>query len=187
MSYRLFPVYVDPGFDGGFADGLERHVREAGFELRCESTDFGPRAHSEDNRENPCFLCSRLRRQRLFETADQLGCGKVALGHHKDDIIETLFINMCYAGEISTMVPSQSFFQGRFTVIRPLAMVEEDHVRRFTTELGLPVFTNPCPSAEHSKRHEIKTMLNRLYRSNRKIKGNLFRAMSRVRVDYLLG
>ena len=93
-----------------------------------ETTDFGVVAHSPENRENPCFLCSRLRRKRLFEIADELNCTKLALGHHKDDIIETLFMNMCYAGEISTMKPSQSFFEGKFTVIRPLAYADEDSI-----------------------------------------------------------
>lgn len=186
IRYQLFPIYIDPGFEGGFSDELAAFVSETGSSLRVEKTDYGILSHSEVNRENPCFLCSRLRRKRLFEIADELGCRKLALGHHKDDIIETLFMNMCYAGEISTMVPLQTLFQGRFTIIRPLALADEDSIQRFSEELQFPRFINPCPSAALSKRHEIKTLLNQLYRSNRKIKGNIFRSMSRVKPEYLL-
>ncbi|OQX28137.1 MAG: tRNA 2-thiocytidine(32) synthetase TtcA [Desulfobacteraceae bacterium IS3] len=186
VKYKLFPIYIDPGFEGGFADALEIYCTEMGYDLRVEHTDCGIVGHSAENRENPCFLCSRLRRKRLFEIADELGCSKVALGHHKDDIIETLFLNMCYAGEISTMLPSQSLFQGRFTVIRPLAFTDENIIRRFATSRHFPEFVNPCPSAGISKRREIKTLLSRLYTANRKVKGNLFRAMSHVKPEYLL-
>jgi tRNA 2-thiocytidine biosynthesis protein TtcA len=93
---------------------------------------------------------------------------------------------MCYAGEISTMVPSQSMFKDKFTVIRPLAFVDEQTIKRFAAEQRLPKFVNPCPSAKASKRKEIKDLLNQLYRSNRKIKGNIFRAMSHVKTEYLL-
>jgi tRNA 2-thiocytidine biosynthesis protein TtcA len=186
VAYELFPVYVDPGFEGGFAEDLRRQCRDMGLELRVEYTNYGRVAHSSQNRENPCFLCARLRRKRLFEIAHELGCRKVALGHNKDDIIETFFMNICYAGEVSTMVPAQSFFDGLFTIIRPLAFVEEDLVRRFIHQKGLPIFQNPCPSASHTKRQEIKDMLHKLYRSNPKIKGNVFRAMHHVKLDYLL-
>ena len=186
VAYELFPVYVDPGFDGGFAEDLRRQCRDIGLDLRVEYTDYGPLAHSSHNRENPCFLCARLRRKRLFEIAHELGCRKVALGHNKDDIIETFFMNICYAGEVSTMVPAQPFFDGLFTIIRPLAYVEEDLIRRFIRQKGLQIFQNPCPSAGHSKRQEIKDMLQKLYRTNPKIKGNVFRAMHHVKLDYLL-
>jgi len=127
-----------------------------------------------------------LRRKRLFELADELNCNKLALGHNKDDIIETLFINMCYSGEISTMVPAQSMFQGKFTIIRPLAYTDEDTIRRFASESKFPEFINPCPTSQTSKRKEIKTMLHQLYYSNRKIKGNIFRALSHYKPEYLL-
>ena len=84
------------------------------------------------------------------------------------------------------MIPSQTFFKGRFTVIRPLAFVDEDLIKRFAKEHNFPDFINQCPSAGTSKRHEIKTLLNQLYSNNRKIKGNIFRAMSNVKNDYLL-
>jgi len=186
VNYDLFAVYIDPGFKRGFGRTLEKYCEESGYKLRVEYTDYGIVGHSEKNRENPCFLCSRLRRKRLFEIADELGCNKLALGHTKDDIIETLFLNICYAGEISTMIPSQTFFKGRFTVIRPLAFVDEDLIRRFAKEQNFPGFINQCPSAGTSKRHEIKTLLKQLYRNNRKIKGNIFRAMSNVNNEYLL-
>ncbi|MGD8470676.1 MAG: ATP-binding protein [Desulfobacteraceae bacterium] len=186
INVELFPVYVDPGFEGGFSESLQSYTADIGLALRVELTDYGILGHSTVNRENPCFLCSRLRRKRLFEIANELGCNKLALGHNKDDIIETLFLNICYAGEISTMVPSQTFFQEKFTVIRPLAYADENLIRSFANEQRFPEFVNPCPSAKHSKRQEIKAVLNQLYRSNKKIKGNIFRAMSRVKCDYLL-
>lgn len=186
ISYELFPVYIDPGYEGSFGESLEWYGKKNGFSIRAEYTDYGVVAHSSENRENPCFLCSRLRRKRLFEIAAELGCPKLALGHNKDDIIETLFMNICYAGEISTMMPAQTFFQNKFTVIRPLAFADEQLIRKFAREQKFPEFINACPSADNSKRKEMKTFLEQLYRTNKKIKGNIFRAMSHVNTDYLL-
>ena len=186
INYKLIALYIDPGFEGSFSEPLEMFCKKKGYPLRIDYTDHGLLGHSPENLENPCFLCSRLRRKRLFELADALGCNKLALGHNKDDIIETLFLNMCYAGEISTMVPAQSMFQEKFTVIRPLAFADEEMIRRFITEKRFPEFINPCPTATASKRQEIKTLLNQLYRSNKKVKGNIFRAMSHVKPEYLL-
>jgi tRNA 2-thiocytidine biosynthesis protein TtcA len=186
IRYELEAIYVDPGFAGSFAEPLEEYSRQMGFRLRVESSDCGMVAHSPANRENPCFLCARIRRRLLFQTADALGCNKVALGHNKDDVIETLFLNICYAGEISTMVPRQTFFNGRFTVIRPLAFADAHTIRRFAKQEDLPDFENSCPTAQVSKRREIKMLLDQLYRSNKKIKGNILRAMQNVRPDYLL-
>ncbi len=110
INYELFAVYIDPGFEESFSEPLAEYWNKTGLELKIEDTDYGILAHSSENRENPCFLCSWLRRKRLFEIADELGCNKLALGHNKDDIIETLFMNICYAGEISTMLPFPVFF-----------------------------------------------------------------------------
>ena len=185
IDYRLTAVFVDPGFEQSCAEVLKDHCDRAGLPLRVEHTDFGPRAHSGANTENPCFLCSRLRRRRLFEIAGELGCRKLALGHNKDDIIETLFLNMCYAGEISTMLPLQSMFDGAVEVIRPLAYADKALIRKFAQREKLPVFRNPCPSAQTSRRRHIRLMLEKLYKSNPKIKGNLFRSIHRVKLDYL--
>ncbi len=186
ISYELFPIHVDPGFEGSDISLLEEYCTRMNYNLRVERTDFGIRAHRKENRENPCFSCSRLRRKRLFEVASELGCNKLALGHHKDDIIETLFMNMCYGGTISTMLPSQSLFHGGFTIIRPLSYIDEDMIARFAEKKDFPMFRNACPSEKHSKRYEIKQMLSELYKTNRKIKGNIFRSMSHVNTDYLL-
>jgi tRNA 2-thiocytidine biosynthesis protein TtcA len=186
VAYELTAVHVDPGFEGGFSEPLLRYCEQAGFPLRIEYTDYGLQGHSPENRENPCFLCSRLRRKRLFEIADEFDCNKIALGHNKDNIIETLFLNIFYSGEISTMVPFQPFFKGRFTVIRPLALADEKLIVSFARNQKYPEFVNPCPTAGNSKRQQIKILLNQLYRSNKKIKGNIFRAMSHVNLEYLL-
>jgi len=186
IHYSLLVIYIDLGFEGDPAHLIEDYCKTMGYPLRLEHTDYGIQGHSEKNRENPCFLCSRLRRKRLFELAYELGCNKLALGHNMDDIIETLFLNMCYSGEISTMVPWQPLFKGKLTVIRPLAFLDEATIKRFADDHGFPNFENPCPTSKTSKRSEIKKMLDSLYRRNKKIKGNIFRAMSHVKLDYLL-
>jgi tRNA 2-thiocytidine biosynthesis protein TtcA len=186
ISYELFGIYIDPGFNDGYADALRSWAERSGFHLRVEFTNNGILAHGRDNSENPCFLCARLRRKRIFEIAKQLACNKIALGHHKDDIIETFFINICYAGIMSAMRPSLSLFDGQLTIIRPLSFVDEERILKFAKSQHFPEFNNPCPSAKSSKRNEIKTLLNQLYLNNHNIKGNIFRSLSHVNKEYLL-
>jgi len=186
VSYELFPVYIDPGFPEGFDQAFDLWAKRHNFFLRIDYTDNGIVAHSRENLENPCFLCARRRRRRLFEIAEELGCNKIAFGHHKDDIVETFFINICYTGVMGTMCPMQSVFDGRFQIIRPLAFVDEERIRRFARDHQFPEFNNPCPTAKTSKRREIKDALSHLYQGKRKIKNNIFRSLSHVNQDYLL-
>ncbi len=186
VKFDLLPVYVDPGFPESFSDELYHYVQRKYDRLLIEKTDHGILAHSDENRENPCFLCSRLRRKRLFEIAHDNRCKKIALGHNKDDIIETLFINIFYSGKIGTMKPRQSFFNGTLDIIRPLSYVEENEIISFGEQAGIPAFVNSCPSAGITKRGEIKEMLGKMYKNNKHIKGNIFRAMGNVATEYLL-
>jgi tRNA 2-thiocytidine biosynthesis protein TtcA len=184
IQYDLVAVHVDLGFDGT-GERIKPYLSQMGIPYHIDKTRIGPLAHSEINRENPCFLCARLRRQRLFELADSMGCAKLALAHHRDDIIETLLINMFYAGEIGTMTPHQTLFEGRFSIIRPLALTDEDAIRRYARARELPVIESGCPGAKGSKRSEIKAILAELAQKNTKVKGNLFRSMQNIRGNYL--
>jgi tRNA 2-thiocytidine biosynthesis protein TtcA len=184
-KYRLTAVHVDPGFGADSAGQMERFFSTNGFDYRLFRSDIGPRAHSAENRENPCFLCSRLRRKILFDLAQELGCERIALGHHKDDVIETFFINVFYGASVSTMLPVQSFFGGKVKVVRPFYMVDEDRLRRHAKVMGWPAVDLGCPTAGSSKRQEVKDLLNRLYRSNRKVRGNIFHALQNVKSEYL--
>ncbi len=186
ISFELLPIYIDAGFEDSFARELERHVRQMNGSLKIEYTAYGVQAHAAGNSENPCFICSRLRRKKLFEVARQNHCGKIALGHTRDDIIETLFINMFYAGKIATMKPCQSFFNGTLDIIRPLAYVDKKEVTACCQLLDLPEFINNCPSANSTKRTDVRKMLEQLYQHNKHIKGNIFRAMGNIAADYLL-
>jgi tRNA 2-thiocytidine biosynthesis protein TtcA len=186
IKYNITAAHVDPGFGGDGASRMKSYFEEHGFTYRIITGDFGPRAHSPENLENPCFFCARHRRKQVFELADELGCNKIALGHHKDDIIETLFINIFYGGSISTMLPVQDFFGGKIRVIRPLFMADEHIIMRYIKEMELPIIETCCPTSGKSKRAEIKNMLITLYKTNRKIKGNIFHALQNVKTEYLL-
>jgi tRNA 2-thiocytidine biosynthesis protein TtcA len=186
-SFSLVAVNIDMGFDPTYQGYtiLENYLREEQYDYVMEKTDIGPLSHSDYNKKNPCFLCSRLRRKRIFEIAAEKGCNKIALAHHRDDIIETLLINMFYGREISTMMPNQSIFGGKMNIIRPLSYIREGLVKKYAGERGLPVFKNPCPSSDVSKRIYVKNLLNQMEKDNRKVRDNLFRAMGHVKPDYL--
>ncbi len=186
VDYEIKAIYLDPGFADGYSSALKQYCNEQAYPLTVEITDHGIQGHSPENLKSPCFLCSRLRRKRLFEMADEWHCNKLALGHHKDDIIETLFLNMFFSGQISSMHPAQRMFEGRLTVIRPLAYIEEELIKRFAREQAFPQFVTTCPSAENSKRQTVRSLLNDLYSIDSNIKGNIFRSLRNVRSDYLL-
>jgi tRNA 2-thiocytidine biosynthesis protein TtcA len=186
IHYELLAVHIDLGFDPEPAARLKAFFQREGFTYRIITTDYGLRAHSSENRENPCFWCARLRRTALFKEAQQLGCRKIAFGHNQDDFIETFFLNICYSGQVAGMVPRQPFFSGEVVVIRPLALVASTKVEKLSARLGLPVVQNPCPSSQLNKRQELRIFLETLYRRNRKVRGNIFHAMSHVNSEYLL-
>ena len=186
IHYELFPVYIDLGFDSGRAEILKKYFETQGLLYHIEFTDIGRRANSAENRENPCFLCSWERRKRLFHLANRFKCNKIALGHHKDDIIETLLLNIFYSAEISTMLPLQSLFKGKVALIRPLALLEEKKIERFAREMELPVGPSGCPSSGKTKRKVVKDLIETLSKKDRRVKGNIFRALSNIKLDYTL-
>ncbi len=184
IRYDLFPVHIDLGFGSERANALKRFFESHGLSYHIEFTDIGRRANSPENRENPCFLCSWERRKRLFQLAHRYKCNKIAFGHHKDDIIETLLLNIFYSAEISTMLPLQRLFRGKITLIRPLALIEEREIERYAREKGLPFGPSGCPVSGKTKRSEIKELIRTLEKSNPKIKGNIFRALSNIKLEY---
>jgi tRNA 2-thiocytidine biosynthesis protein TtcA len=186
-DYTVTAVHIDLGFEGSGEDvaQLEATLAKTGCEYVIDRTEFGPLAHSEVNRKNPCFLCSRLRRRRIFEIADARGCNKIALAHHRDDMIETMLLNMFYSREISTMMPKQQIFGGTLHIIRPLAYIREELIKKFARERKLPVVANRCPTSDNSRRHYIKELLRALEKDNRLIRDNIFRAMKNVKKDYM--
>ncbi len=185
--FSLVAVNIDPGFDPTYAgyDALEGHLKAGGYDYVMEKTEIGTLSHSEVNRKNPCFLCSRLRRKRIFEIAAEKGCTKIAFAHHRDDITETLLINLFYGREISTMVPNQRIFGGEMHIIRPLAYLREPLVKRYAKERGFPAIENGCPTSTTSRRRYVKELLDRLETDNRRVRDNIWLAMGHVKPDYL--
>lgn len=188
-NIKLFGVYVDAGF-GENVDNrcniIQDYFADAGIEGKVLRTEIGPYAHSDANRENPCFLCSRMRRKMIFESAEEYGCNKIVFGHHRDDIIETLFLNMIFGREISTMAPNLAVFQGKYHVLRPLVFVEEFLLKKFAIEQSIPNFDQECPTDGNSKRQYIKEMLDKLDDDFKGARVNIFNSMKRVKTEYLL-
>ncbi len=187
-KFSFIAVNIDMGFAPDYVayNQLEKYLQENNYPYVMEKTDIGLLAHSDYNKKNPCFLCSRLRRKRIFEIADAEGCNKIAFAHHRDDIIETLLINMFYGREISTMMPNQSIFDGKLHIIRPLAYLKEELVKKYSRERQFPKVKNCCPTSNTSKRVYIKNLLNELERDNKEVRDNIYKSMSHVKPDYLL-
>jgi tRNA 2-thiocytidine biosynthesis protein TtcA len=187
-EFSFIAVNIDMGFDATYKkyDRLEKYFQKNNYSYIMEKTEIGNLAHSDFNKKNPCFLCSRLRRKRIFEIADAEGCNKIAFAHHRDDIIETLLINMFYGREISTMVPNQSIFGGKLHIIRPLVYLKEELVKKYSKERRFPVLKNDCPTSKTSKRIYIKKLLDRLEKDNKEIRDNIYKSMSHVKPDYLV-
>jgi tRNA 2-thiocytidine biosynthesis protein TtcA len=164
----------------------QEYISRYGSTLIIEKTDIFKRSHLPENTKNPCFLCARMRRKRVYEMAEKLCCSKIAMAHHKDDIVETLLLNIFFSREISTMVPRQKTFGGKFEIIRPLAFVEERLLQQYAWKNTFPVIENPCPEKGKSKRRFIKDLLLRLEKEDPKLKNNIFQSMKNVKKDFLL-
>jgi len=186
IRYDLFAVYIDNGFDSKTGSKVEEQLRNIGVSYRIERTDFREKAVAAENGKSICYHCARLRRNLLFATAEQQNFNKIAFGHHKDDILETFFINLLYAGNLSTMVPNQKLFDGRVNIIRPMAYLDKNDIREIAAKADIIPVKNPCPQDEDSKRHNTRKVVALLSELDPKIKANMFAALSNIRQEYLL-
>jgi len=186
IDYELLAVHLDMGFEENQAHAVEKELRQLKIPYHLEITDLGRKALEAEDGRSGCFHCARQRRIRLFQLAESLGFNKLAFGHHKEDIIETFFLNLLYGGNLSTMVPNQVLFQGRLTLIRPLAFLEKKDIEAIGSAIQLTPVPNPCPLAVHSRREKVRRFLAQLYREEEMSKSNIFAALSNVKTDYLL-
>jgi len=193
ISYDLAAVHIDmePNRDGPGSSALEVQHQLSQFHLpvavvpaewRPESSAMESNVHQKD----VCFTCARHRRRQLFDFARRSNWNKIALGHHKDDIVETFFLNICFAGNISTMVPKQELFSGRLALIRPLSFVEKSEIRLLAEKIGITPVRTTCPLGEQTRRLEIRQVLDKLYEQIPDAKKRIFAALANVRHDYLL-
>ena len=186
IDYELLAVHLDMGFDEASVGPVIEQLEKIGVPSLIEKTTIGSKAIEAEDGKSGCFYCARNRRTRLFEIAREKDFTKIALGHHKEDIIETFFINMFYGGNLSTMMPRQDLFDCRLALIRPLAYLEKKAIYQMARAATIAPVKNPCPLAGDSKREKIRALLGSIYEEDPDIKSTIFAALGNVRPDYLL-
>lgn len=188
FPFSIVAVNVDQGHPGFPESVLPEYFEREGYEYRIVKED----TYSVVKEKIPvgktyCSLCSRLRRGILYTVASEIGATKIALGHHKDDLIETLLLNLFYAGQMKAMPPRLHSDDGRHVVIRPLAYSSESDIASLAAQKGFPIIPcDLCGSQENLHRQAIKRLIADLDRENPKVRGNLFAALSNVRPSHLL-
>lgn len=130
---------------------------------------------------SPCFRCAWQRRKALFNLADRLNCNKLAFGHHADDIAETVLMNLFYNASIRRMEPRADLFNGRLTVIRPLALTEERDIVPFVQAAGFPIQGEPCPYGQNSRRTLVRRILREVEQECHQVKRHIYRAIENNR------
>lgn len=188
FAVELTAVHLDqqqPGYDGA---PLVNWLRESGirFEILSEDTYSVVTDHIAPG-STYCALCSRLRRGILYSAAERLGCNKIALGHHRDDTVETFLLNLFYGGKLQAMPPIYRTDDGAFEVIRPLLECAESDIAAFATEQRFPILPcNLCGSQEGLKRPAMKEMLNAFAEHHPHVRNVIMAAMGNVRPTHLL-
>ena len=189
VRFELVPVTVDQGYRGFQVGVLERYFREKGYRYHIERTNIADVIdETMPLGDTHCSMCARLRRGVLYRLAPALGCNKIALGHHADDLLETLLMSQFFNGEICSMPPILRARDGRNTVIRPLCYVWEREIIAYTLEAGFPVIGCACPACGDVslKRKQMKMLLTKLDSEHPGIKASLLKAMSNVKTAHLL-
>ena len=140
-------------------------------------TQIAPIVFSVRKESNPCSLCAKMRRGALNDAALSLGCNKVALGHHREDAIETLMMSMIFEGRLHTFHPNTFLSGTNLTVIRPMVYIPEKHIIHVCKTLNLPIIKNPCPMDGHSRREEIKHLIASMCKTYPHLKDNMLSAL----------
>ena len=162
---------------------LESFCTEAKVPLIVRDTEIGEIPQSQIS--NPCFLCSWYRRKTLFNVAQELGCNKIAFGHHRDDVAQTLLMNLIFQGAFATMPPILQMDKMPLQLIRPLCLIDEADIIAYAAMRGYEKQTKLCPFEHASAREKVKDLLTQIKTLNPEAIDSLFGAMTNIKTDYL--
>jgi tRNA 2-thiocytidine biosynthesis protein TtcA len=189
IDFSLIAVNVDSGYKDYKHDVIAETCRARGWELRIEHTAIGEVMDDLlDAGDTPCSLCARLRRGVLYRLAGEVGATKIALGHHLDDVVETLLLNTFFAGALKAMPARLVSDDGRHVVIRPMVYVQEADARAYTKESALPVIGCCCPACGDLslQRQRVKRLIMDLEREHPHVKASMMKALTNVMPRHLL-
>ncbi len=196
VNFELTFLIMDPGYSELNRLLIEENARNLNVPVQIFETSIFDIVY--DQEKSPCYLCARMRRGHLYNKAKQLGCNKIALGHHYDDVIETILMGMMYGGQIQTMMPKlkSDNFSG-MELIRPMYLIRENDIKNWRDYNGLHFiqcachFTDTCSSCREdgtttSKRMEIKNLIKELKKTNPYIEKNIFKSVENVNLDTII-
>lgn len=156
-NYDIVAVTIDIYSGNEDYTHLQKFCDELGVEFVVEKTDINQIVFEERKEKNPCSLCAKMRRGALNSVANRLGCNKIALGHHLQDVIETFFLSLFYEGRLSTMKPKSYMSNSQMTLIRPLFLTHEKSIKYVSKDF--PVKKSKCPADKNSKRQDVEKMI----------------------------
>jgi len=188
VKFELLAVHLDQGQPGHNAEPLRAWLSQNGFEHRImrEDTYAIVKATVPEGR-TPCSMCARLRRAILYRFADELGCTKIALGHHRDDAIETLLLNLFFGGKLASMPARLTSDDGGHVVIRPLIYCAEQDLADFAASRKVPILPcNLCGSLPNAQRRQMKSMLARMEIEHPNLRQTMLAALGNVHLNHLL-
>ncbi len=180
FPFEIMAIHINAGFDPLCHAPLAEWLEKENIPYHAEVTEHGLLAHSEENRtKSPCYYCAFLRRKRLFELCREHNLSHLAFGHNADDLVSTFLLNLVQTGRIDGMSMCEPFFGGLLTVIRPLAMVEKQHIIKAAKLWELPIFSNPCPSANTTKRTDLLAKLDEFCKESQNGRRNVYQGIIR--------
>lgn len=176
-DFSLQAVTLKMGLEPFDISPIRAWCAELGVPYTVIDTQIAPVIFDIRKETNPCSLCAKMRRGALIDAARSLGCNKVALGHHREDAIETLMMSMIFEGRLHTFHPNTFLPGSDITVIRPMVYIPEKHIIHVSKALNLPVVKNPCPMDGHSRREEIKQLIASMCKTYPHLKDNMLSAL----------
>ena len=195
FDFEVKFLVMDPGYSPENRKVIEDNAKKLNIPITIFESDIFESVFNVE--KSPCYLCARMRRGHLYHFAKDMGCNKIALGHHYDDVIETILMGMLYSGQIQTMMPKlhSTNFEG-MELIRPLYLVREDDIKAWRDYNDLHFiqcackFTDTCTTCNNeenqSKRIEIKNLISELKKTNRFVEGNIFKSVENVNLNTIV-
>ncbi len=196
FHFELVFLVMDPGYNEANRKAIENNARLLNIPVTIFESDIFDAVF--DIEKSPCYLCARMRRGHLYNKARELGCNKIALGHHYDDVIETILMGMLYGGQVQTMMPKihSTNFPG-MELIRPMYLIREEDIKHWRDYNNLHFlqcacrFTEQCNSCNEegisdSKRQEIKMLIAKLKETNPFVEGNIFKSVENVNLSTVI-